>query len=156
MSQNAPITQEGYENLCRELDQLKKVERPNIIKAVAEARSHGDISENAEYSAAREKQAHIESRINWLEDKIAGCRIITVDGQNSDSIVFGHKVRVKDLEDGYEEEYILVGAGETDPSKGKISTVSPIGKALIGKRREEVVSVETPGGILKLQILDFA
>jgi transcription elongation factor GreA len=156
MHQNLPITQTGFDKMVQELDQLKKVERPAIIQAVAEARSHGDISENAEYHAAREKQSHIETRISYLEDKIARAQIITVNTQNAESIVFGCKVKVKDLDDDYEEEYELVGAGETDPSLGRISTVSPIGKALIGKRSGDVVTVETPGGILKLQIVEFA
>jgi transcription elongation factor GreA len=156
MHQNLPISQNGFDKMVQELDHLKKVERPAIIQAVAEARSHGDISENAEYHAAREKQSHIETRIGYLEDKVARAQIITIDTQNADSIIFGCRVKVKDLSDDCEEEYVLVGAGETDPSQGKISTVSPIGKALIGKRSGDVVSVETPSGILKLQILDFA
>jgi transcription elongation factor GreA len=156
MHQNLPISQNGFDKMVQELDHLKKVERPAIIQAVAEARSHGDISENAEYHAAREKQSHIETRIGYLEDKVARAQIITIDTQNADSIIFGCRVKVKDLSDDCEEEYVLVGAGETDPSQGKISTVSPIGKALIGKRSGDVVSVETPSGILKLQILYFA
>ncbi len=156
MQQSQPITKKGYDQLVEELERLKKVDRPNIIKAVAEARSHGDLSENAEYHAARERQSHIETRIGYLESKLASSEIIHMDTANSDTIIFGCTVKIVDLEDDFEEEYTLVGADEADPSKGKISTVSPIGKALIGKKKDEIVEVNTPGGKLKLKIIDFS
>ncbi len=156
MSGTIPITQEGYEKLVSELDNLKKVERPAIIKKVAEARSHGDLSENAEYHAAREKQAHIESRIRFLEDKVARSEITVLDTSKHDKIVFGCTVTIVDLDDGFEEKYTLVGAAEADPSKGLISTVSPLGKALIGRQKDEELTVETPGGKVRLKVIDYS
>jgi transcription elongation factor GreA len=156
MSGTIPITREGYEKLIKELELLKKVERPAIIKKVAEARSHGDLSENAEYHAAREKQSHIESRIRYLEDKLARSEITVLDTAQSDTVVFGCTVKIMDLEDESLEEYTLVGAAEADPSRGLISTVSPLGKALIGKQKNDEFSVQTPGGELKMKIIDFS
>jgi transcription elongation factor GreA len=156
MPQDLPITQEGFDKLVKEIENLKKVERPAIIVLVAEARAQGDISENAEYHAAREKQSYIQTRIEYLEDVIARSRVIAADTPKPDTIVFGCKVKVKDIVDGEEDEYILVGAGEADPSCGKISTASPIGKALIGRKTNDIVQVTTPGGRCKLKILDFS
>jgi len=153
---SVPITKEGHERLSAELKQLKKVERPNTKKAVAEARAHGDLSENAEYHAARERLAHIESRINYLEDKLARSEIISTSNINTDTITFGCTVKVIDLEDNMEEEYMLVGAEEADPLSGRISTVSPFGKALVGKSKGDIVEVEAPGGKVKLKVIDFS
>lgn len=151
-----PITREGYNKLIEEHKNLKKVELPNVIKKVAEARSHGDLKENAEYHAAREHQSYLQGKIESLEDKIARSQIVTIDPSKSDVIIFGSKVKTLDLEFNEEEEFTLVGAAEADPSSGKISTVSPIGKSLLGKRVDDIVTIKTPGGTLKLKILDFS
>jgi transcription elongation factor GreA len=154
--QRIPITQAGLDELQKELDHLKKVERPNIIKAIAEARALGDLSENAEYHAAREKQSYIETRILFLQTQIAVSDIIVVNTEGSKTVVFGCKVTVLDMEDNTEEIYTLVGANEANPASGKISTLSPIGKALIGKAKNDIVEVATPGGALKLKVIDFS
>ena len=150
-----PITKEGYEKIVKEYENLTKTELPNIIQKVAEARSHGDLKENAEYHAAREHQAYIQSRIDYLQDKIARSQIISTDTSNSDTIIFGSRVKTYDIDNDEEEEFILVGAAEADPAKSRISTVSPIGKNLLGKRKNDIVTIETPGGKLKLKIIDF-
>lgn len=151
-----PITQEGYDKIVEEYNKLVKVELPAIIKKVAEARSHGDLKENAEYHAAREHQSYLQSRIDFLQDKIARSQILKTDPSKSDKIIFGSRVRTFDVDEEEEEEFILVGAAEADPANGKISTVSPIGKSLIGKRKNDIVTIETPGGSLTLKILDFS
>lgn len=151
-----PITKEGHGKLLKEHERLKKVELPAIIKKVAEARSQGDLKENAEYHAAREHQGYLQGRIEFLEDRIARSQILETDPSKSDTIIFGSCVKTLDLEDGEEEEFTLVGAAEADPSSGKISTLSPIGSSLIGKSKNDIVEIETPGGLLKLKILDFS
>jgi transcription elongation factor GreA len=151
-----PITEEGHEKLLKEHEHLKKVELPAIIKKVAEARSQGDLKENAEYHAAREHQGYLQGRIEFLEDRIARSQILKTDPSKSDSIIFGSIVKTLDLEDETEEEFTLVGAAEADPAHGKISTQSPIGKSLIGKCINDIVEIETPGGTLKIKILDFS
>jgi len=151
-----PITEEGYDKLNKEYEKLKKIDLPTIIKKVAEARSHGDLKENAEYHAAREHQSYLQGRIEFLQDKIVRSQILKTDPSQSDKIIFGSRVKTLDIEYNEEEEFILVGAAEADPSNGKISTVSPIGKGLIGKRKNDIVTIETPGGNLKLKILDFS
>ncbi len=151
-----PITQEGYDKLNEEYNQLKKKDLPDIIKKVAEARSHGDLKENAEYHAAREMQSYIQGRIAFIEDRIARSQIMAPNKAKSDTIIFGNTVKILDLDFDEEEEYILVGAAEADPAAGKISTASPIGKGLIGKKVDDIVEVETPGGKLRLKVLDFS
>ena len=151
-----PITQEGYDKIVKEYDKLKTKDLPEIIKKVAEARSHGDLKENAEYHAAREYQSYIQGRIEFLQDKIARSQILKTDPSQSDKIIFGSRVKTFDMENEEEEEFTLVGAAEADPANGKISTVSPIGKNLIGKRRNEIVTIKTPGGNLRLKIIDFS
>lgn len=151
-----PITQGGYDALVEEHEELKKVALPNIIKKVAEARSHGDLKENAEYHAAREHQSYLQGRIEFLGDKIARSQIIKSGDIDSDAIIFGSKVIVMDVDDEEEEEYTLVGPAEADAAKGMISTSSPIGKALIGKKSGDIVEVETPGGMLELKVVSFS
>jgi len=151
-----PITQEGLDNLLKEHDRLKKIELPAIIIKIAEARSHGDLKENAEYHAAREHQGYIQSRMHYLEDKIARSRVVKINTSQTDRIIFGCRVSTEDLCDGTREEFTLVGPAEGDPAKGRISTASPIGKSLLGKRVDDIVEIETPGGRLKLKILSFS
>ncbi|MBN1983095.1 MAG: transcription elongation factor GreA [Chitinivibrionales bacterium] len=150
-----PITQEGYENLLREHDYLTKVELPAIINKVAEARSLGDLRENAEYHAAREHQSLLQTKINTIRDRLSRCKIVKIGVRNSSTIIFGSHVKIMDVEDSSTEEYTLVGEAETNPGKGKISTTSPIGKALLGRSAGETVEVQTPGGKIRLKIIAF-
>ena len=156
MMDTIPITEEGYKKIVQEYNNLVKSELPAIIKKVAEARSHGDLKENAEYHAAREHQSYIQSRIDYLQDKIARSQILKTDPSKSETIIFGSRVTTYDIDNDEEEVFILVGAAEADPSNGKISTVSPIGKNLLGKQKNDIVTIETPGGSLTLKIIDFS
>jgi transcription elongation factor GreA len=148
-----PITQGGYNKLVAEYEFLVKTKLPESSKRIGEALSHGDLKENAEYHAALEYQNYIQKRIEYLRQKITGSQIITVSTSQSDVIVFGRRVKTLDLEDNLEEEFTLVGAAEAEPATGKISTASPIGKNLLGKKINDVVEIKTPGGILRLKIL---
>ena len=151
-----PITQEGYNKLIEEYDFLVNKSLPESTRRIAEASSHGDLKENAEYHAALEHQNHIQKRIAYLREKINGSKIITADPSSSEAIIFGSRVRTLDLEDSVEEEFTLVGAAEAEPGIGRISTASPIGKALLGKKTDDIVTVETPGGVISLKILSFS
>jgi transcription elongation factor GreA len=150
-----PITKKGYEALKTELDRLKKVERPKVIEAIAEARSHGDLSENAEYDAAKERQGFIESRISELERKLADARIIETAGRTSETVVFGATVLLLELEARQKKQYMLVGQDEADLKNGKISVQSPVGKALIGKRVGDQVTVTTPAKIVAYEVVEI-
>lgn len=150
-----PITKKGYEALKAELDRLKKFERAKVIEAIAEARSHGDLSENAEYDAAKERQGFIESRINELETKLADARIIDTAGRTSDTVVFGATVQLIELEAKQKKQYTLVGQDEADLKDGKISVQSPVGKALIGKRVGDQVAVTTPAKIVEYEVIEI-
>jgi transcription elongation factor GreA len=150
-----PLTVVGAELLRNELQRLKSVERPNVIAAIAEARSHGDLSENAEYDAAKEKQGFIEGRIKDLEGKLANAQII--DPRHLDAegrVVFGATVELVDAETGDEVTYQIVGDDEADIKGGKISVGSPIARALIGKYAGDVADVNAPGGLRHYEILD--
>jgi transcription elongation factor GreA len=129
-----PITKKGYDALKAELDRLRKVERPQVIEAIAEARSHGDLSENAEYDAAKERQGFIESRIVEIETKLADARVVEIAGRTSDTVVFGATVSVIEQESQSKRQYTLVGQDEADMKFNRISIQSPVGRALIGKR----------------------
>ncbi|HZS12068.1 MAG TPA: transcription elongation factor GreA [Nitrospirales bacterium] len=146
-----PITKKGYEALKVELERLKK-ERPKIIEAIAEARGHGDLSENAEYDAAKDRQGFIEGRIKELEGKLADCRIIEVGNIVSDTVVFGATVLLIDLNANQKKQYTLVGVDEADLKDGKISVQSPVGRALIGHRVGDTVEVTTPAGVAEYEI----
>ncbi|CAI4032508.1 Transcription elongation factor GreA [Nitrospira tepida] len=150
-----PITKKGYEALKAELDRLRKVERPKVIEAIAEARAHGDLSENAEYDAAKERQGFIEARIAELERKLADARIVEISGRTSDTIVFGATVVVVEQESQQKKQYMLVGQDEADLKDGKISVQSPVGRALIGKRVGELVEVTTPARIVEYEVLEI-
>lgn len=150
-----PITKKGYEALKAELDRLKKVERPKVIEAIAEARSHGDLSENAEYDAAKERQGFIETRINEVENKLADARIIETAGRTSETVVFGATVQLIELEAKQKKQYTLVGQDEADLKDGKISVQSPVGKALIGKRVGDQVAVTTPAKIVEYEVIEI-
>jgi len=147
-----PITKKGYEVLKAELDRLRKVERPKAIEAIAEARSHGDLTENAEYEAAKDRQGLIESRITELERKLADARIIDTANLSSETVVFGATVLLLDLESKQQKQYTLVGQDEADLKNGKISVQSPVGKALIGRRVGDQVEVTTPARVVAYEI----
>jgi len=150
-----PVTKETYNQLARELENLKKVERPRILQEIADARAQGDLSENFEYHSAKEQQGKIESRIQFLEDRVARALIIEHDTTSAPHIMFGATVKVKDMSLGKEYEYTLVSPEGSDPINGKISSVSPIGKALIGKTRGDRVEVKTPKKVVNFEILDY-
>ncbi|HSA34622.1 MAG TPA: transcription elongation factor GreA [bacterium] len=148
-----PITTRGYAAIKKELDHLKKVDRPAIIKAIAEARSHGDLSENAEYHAAKERQGFIEGRIKNLEGIVATAEVIDPAGLSGERVLFGATVTLFDLEKESEMTYQVVGEVEADLNKGKISVRSPIGGALIGREVGDEVTVQTPSGARKYEIV---
>jgi transcription elongation factor GreA len=150
-----PITKEGYERLKIELQRLQKEERPVVIRAIEEARAHGDISENAEYEAAKDKQGLVEGRIKDLTGKLGHCEIIEPFDQENGRITFGSTVVMEDLETGEVTSYRLVGPYEADVQAGTISVTSPLGKALIGKEEGDGVRVQTPKGIRNLDILEI-
>jgi len=150
-----PITREGYDKLVADLKHYKTVERPTIILAIQEARAQGDLSENAEYDAAKEKQGKIEDKISELEDKIARAHIIEVDTAGSETVIFGATVTVLDNASGKTVEYVLVGPEDVDVLRNRISINSPIGKAMVGKRKGDSVEVTTPRGTKSLTIQAF-
>ena len=150
-----PITIKGLENLKSELENLKNVQRPKIVAAIAEARSHGDLKENAEYHAAKEQQGLVEGRVLVINDLIARANVIDVTKiDNNGKVIFGSTVKVKDLDTNKQIMYRIVGQDEADISKNLIFYKSPIGKALIGKNKDDLVSVTTPSGERNLEITD--
>ncbi|MFA4984937.1 MAG: transcription elongation factor GreA [Candidatus Omnitrophota bacterium] len=148
------LTQDGYEKLIQELEYLRSVKRKKISEAIAQARAQGDISENAEYDAAKDAQALNEQRISELEDKLARARIIDNEGINSDEALLGAKVKLKDLDTEEEIEYLLVSELEADYDSGKISVTSPVGKGLLGHKKGEEVEIKVPAGVLRYKILE--
>jgi len=154
--ERAPITREGYDALQRELERLQRVERPKVIKAIAEARGHGDLSENAEFIAAREKQGLIEAMIQSLQQKLAGSEIIDISDNDSERAIFGSWVIIENVETGERVRYQLVGPYESDVPKGRISITSPIGKALVGKTIGDEVRVQTPGGVREFELVEIS
>jgi len=150
-----PITVKGLENLKSELEDLKNIQRPKVVEAIAEARSHGDLKENAEYHAAKEQQALIESRVVAINDLIARANVIDVTKiENNGKVIFGSTVKLQDLENDKRINYKLVGQDEADIKKNLIFFKSPIGKALVGKDKGEMVTVNTPSGEKNFEILD--
>jgi transcription elongation factor GreA len=150
-----PITKEGLNRLREELRRLETEGRPNVIKAIAEARAHGDLSENAEYHAAKERQGFIEGRIAELRSKTATSEVIDCSNLPNDRVTFGCTVHVNDLNTGEELKLRLVGPDESNVDQGEISVISPMGRALIGKEPGDEVQVKTPGGLRQLEILDI-
>ncbi len=150
-----PITVQGAEKLQQELTQLKTVDRPRVIEAIAEARAHGDLKENAEYHAAREQQGFIEGRIKEIESKLSNATIIDVTQLDAGGkVVFGATVDVADEETGDELTYKIVGDDEADIKQNMISISSPIARALIGKEEGDIAEVQTPGGLRSLEIVE--
>ena len=151
-----PMTAEGHSALMDEVKHLKSVERPRIIKAIEEARAHGDLSENAEYHAAKEQQGWTEARVAELEDKLSRAEIIDISKLSGDVVMFGAKVTLIDEETDEKTAYQIVGEFEADVKKGKISVSSPIARAIIGKRKGDSVEVNTPGGGKSYEIAKVA
>jgi transcription elongation factor GreA len=150
-----PVTRRGYEALKRELESLKRIERPQNIKAIEEARSHGDLSENAEYAAAKDRQGFIEGRISELEYKLAHADIIETKKLPKDRAVFGSRVVLENIETGEDVQYQLVGSDESDIEKGRISVSSPLGKAILGKKPGDELTVQVPGGKRAYELVDI-
>lgn len=150
-----PVTPNGYENLKRELEKLKRVERPENIRAIEEARAHGDLSENAEYAAAKDRQSFIEGRIGELSHKLSVVEVINTDNLPKDRAVFGSRVLLENLETGQDVEYQLVGPDESDVDQGRISILSPLGKALLGKKPGDEVMIDVPGGRRAYELIEI-
>ncbi len=150
-----PITKDGYETLKRELENLKRVERPQNIKAIEEARAHGDLSENAEFHAAKDRQGFLEGRIGELEFKIANADIIETTKLPKDRAVFGSRVVLENIDTGEDVEYQLVGPDESDIENGRISITSPLGRAILGKKPGDELAVQVPGGKRVYELIDI-
>lgn len=152
MNHSVPMTVEGHRRLQEELKTLVRVERPKVVQDIAEARGHGDLSENAEYDAAKERQGFVEGRIQELNDKIARAQVIDTTAIKSEKIVFGATVTVFDIDTDKEATYQIVGEDEADIKDGKISITSPVGKALIGHSVNEEVTIVVPSGVRVYEI----
>jgi transcription elongation factor GreA len=151
-----PITPEGLKKLQEELKKLKSVDRPKVIEAIAVARGHGDISENAEYDAAKEQQAFLEKRIRDIENNIATADVVDPSKMSTERVVFGLMVTVQDLDSGEESSYQIVGVDEADIAAQRISVSSPVARALIGKIVGDIVQVQIPRGLRELEVLEIS
>ncbi|MFA6687360.1 MAG: transcription elongation factor GreA [Desulfuromonas sp.] len=155
MSDSIPMTPESYEQLQQELKQRMRVDRPKVVEDIAEARSHGDLSENAEYDAAKDRQGHIEARIKELNDRIARAEVIDPKTIQSDKIVFGATVTLFDVDNDSEVVYQIVGEDEADIKLSKISVTSPVGRALIGHVVDDEVRIRVPSGIKVYEVTNI-
>lgn len=153
--ERTPITREGFQRLREELDRLKRAERPFVIQEIKEARSHGDLSENAEYHAAREKQGIIEAKIRDIETKLASSEIVDYTPGPKTKVLFGCRVKLEDLDTGDVSVYRIVGPFEADIHKGLLSVTSPIARALIGKTLDDDIVVNAPGNVKEYEILEI-
>ena len=153
--EKVPMTADGYTRLQEELKHLKTVERPAVIRAIAEAREHGDLSENAEYHAARERQSFIEGRVLELEDRISRADVIDVTALSGDSVKFGATVKLADEDTDEEATYQIVGQDESDIKAGRLSVTAPLARGLIGKSVGDVVEVTTPNGSKSYEVMDI-
>ena len=153
MNEELLVTQEGYDKIVAEHDELVSVKRAEVAERIKEAISYGDISENAEYDSAKNEQAELEERIHELEEMLRKAKIVSEEEMKGDKVNIGLKVTVKDTDTGEKEVFSIVGATESDPFSGKISTESPVGKALIGKKKGETVAVEIPDGVINYKIM---
>jgi transcription elongation factor GreA len=149
------MTQGSYEKLHDEIKRLKSQERPNIVKEIEIARAHGDLSENAEYHAAKDRQGQIEARLRQLEDRVARAQVIDPTGQPNDKVRFGHTVDLEDADTGEQVSYTVLGEEEADAAHGKISVSSPVARALLGKEVGDVVQVRVPKGTRELEVLEI-
>ncbi|MBR5496316.1 MAG: transcription elongation factor GreA [Oscillospiraceae bacterium] len=156
MSKEIIVTHEGLTKLEQELEQLKTVKRKEVAEKIKVALSFGDLSENSEYDEAKNEQAMVEARINELEAMLKNVKVLDEDDVSTDKVSIGSKVVVKDLEFNEEEKYYLVGSTEADPMQGKISDESPIGAAIMGKSVGDIVEVDAPGGMFKLEIIEIS
>tara|TARA_X000000368_G_scaffold418969_1_gene421155 strand:- start:2333 stop:2806 length:474 start_codon:yes stop_codon:yes gene_type:complete len=156
MSKVSYYTEEGLKKLREELNQLKDIERPKISNAIAEARDKGDLSENAEYDAAKEAQGMLEMKISKLEETLAGARLMDESQLDTSKILVLSKVKIKNEANGMEMDYMLVADGEADLASGKISVNSPIGKGLLGKSVGDIAKISVPNGTLKFKILEIS
>jgi len=156
MDDRVPMTPRGFEALKEELQRLKSVDRPANIADIEEAIAHGDLSENAEYHAAKEKQAHIAGRIAMLDDRIARAQVIDSSGQSPDKVRFGATVKLEDIDSGDELSYTIVGEDEADAKEGRISVTSPVARALMSKEVGDEVQVKVPKGQRELEVLEIA
>lgn len=154
-NERIPMSKDGYEKLKAQLDWMINEEMPRIADQIAQARGYGDLSENAEYDAARENQGMMQARINELQDKLARAYIVDKSTLPTDRIVFGATVSVLDLEDQSEEDFTLVGPGDEDYAQNRILTSSPIGQGLIGKKIGEIAEIAIPAGMLRLKVQDI-
>lgn len=155
VSDRVPMTRTGYDKLKTELDEMENVQMPEVAKRIAEARSEGDLSENAEYHGARETQGMLQAKINLLKDKLARATLVDTSKLPRDQVVFGCTVRVKDLDFGDSEEFTLVGAGEENYDEGKINVASPLAQGLIGKKVGDQVEVEVPAGTNRFEVMEI-
>ena len=155
MIDKMPITKEGLEKLRQELHTIITIDRPKNIKAIEEARSHGDLNENAEYHAAKERQSFLEAKINELEMAISRSEVIEISNEPAENIIFGSTIELKNLVNNQTVTYQLVGPYESNPEDGKISITSPLGKALIGNEEGDYIKVKTPGGVQEFEILEI-
>ncbi|MCQ2546374.1 MAG: transcription elongation factor GreA [Clostridia bacterium] len=153
MNEEMLLTQEGYDKIVAEHEELVSVKRAEVAARIKEAISYGDISENAEYDSAKNEQAELEERIHELEEIMRKAKIVQEEDMKGDTVNIGLKVTVKDLDTGEKEVFSIVGATESDPFNGKISTESSVGKALIGKKKNETVAIEVPDGIINYKIM---
>ncbi|HHP7234406.1 MAG TPA: transcription elongation factor GreA [Desulfobacterales bacterium] len=153
--EKTPLTRAGYDNLKKELERLKRVDRAENIRAIEEARAHGDLSENAEYHAAKDRQSFIEGRIGEIEYKLASADIIDVEKLPKTHVVFGSRVRLENLDTGEDVEYQLVGPEEADIAQGRISISSPIGRAIMGRKPGDELSVQVPGGKRSFELVEI-
>jgi transcription elongation factor GreA len=151
-----PMSREGYEKLKADLDRMQNIEMIEVTKRIATARAHGDLSENAEYHAAREDQGMLQARIEALKDKLSRGFIVDRNHVNSDTVAFGMRVVVKDLDLDEEETFVLVGPGDEDYNNNKILTTSPIGQGLMGKKQGDVVEIQVPMGKIRFEIRDIS
>lgn len=155
MADRIPMTREGYAKLEDELRRLKSEERPRIVREIEVARAHGDISENAEFHAAKERQSHVEGRIRVVEDRLARAQVIDPAGQSPDAVRFGATVVLIDVDTDERVTYRLVGEDESDVSRGQISVTSPVARALLGKGIDATVTVRVPRGTREFQIVQI-
>lgn len=155
-SERVPMTREGYEKLKADLDRMQHFEMIEVAKRIATAREFGDLSENAEYHAAREDQGMLQARVDALKDKLSRAYIVEKNAQSVDSVVFGVRVRVRDLDLVEEEAYHLVGPGDEDYDQNKILTTSPIGQGLLGKKQGEIAEIRVPRGMLRYEVLEIS
>ena len=155
MSEKVPMTRAGKTMLEAELKRLMHVERPQVIKAIEEARGHGDLSENADYDAAKEKQAFVESRISDIQGKLANAEVVDTESLKSDRVIFGAHVVLLDLESDDQISYQIVGEDEADVKRGKISVFSPLARSIIGRKKGESIEFKSPKGEKEYEIVDF-